>query len=145
MATLSGAQVAQKWKQRMAAAAPQVKAGVMAVQTSPMEKAASKAQEYAAGVARAVEDGTYQAGLRSVSLDEWKTATAGKGADRIAAGAAAAETKQAAFFDWLLPKTDAVKASCATMPRGTKEDSRARMNRAFDMMSQVKYKGRPRS
>lgn len=145
MATLTGAQVAEKWKNRMANAAPQVKAGVMAVQSSPMEKAAQRADAYAAGVARAVEQGTYQAGLRAVSLDDWKTATAGKGADRIASGAAGAMAKQAAFFDWLLPKTDQVKATIAAMPKGSKEDSRARLNKAFDMMSAIKYKGRPRS
>lgn len=143
MANLTSQQTADKWKNRMAQAVPQMKAGVMAVQSSPMEKAAAKAAEYAAGVQRAVDQGTYQAGLRKVSLDSWKTATAGKGADRVAAGAAAAVDKQVAFFDWLLPKTDAVKAAVQGMPKGTKEDSRARMMRAFDMMSATKYKGRP--
>lgn len=144
MATLTEQQAADKWAQRMAGSTPQVKAGVMAVQSSPMEKAASRADAYAAGVARAVEQGTYQAGLRAVSLDDWKAATAGKGADRIASGASQAKDKMTRFFQWLLPKTDAVKSAVAAMPKGTKEDSRARLNRAFDMMSSVKYKGRPR-
>lgn len=144
MATLSGQQAADKWASRAASAVPQTKAGIMGVQSSPMEKAAARADAYAAGVQRAVEQGTYQAGLRAVSLDQWKAATAGKGADRIASGASAAKDKMAAFFEWLLPKTDAVKAAVAGMPKGTKEDSRARLNRAFDMMSSIKYKGRPR-
>lgn len=144
MATLTDQQAAEKWASRMAASTPQVKAGVMGVQSSPMEKAANRAEAYAAGVARSVEQGTYQAGLRAVSLEDWKAATAGKGADRIASGASQAKSKMTTFFQWLLPKTDAVKAAVAAMPKGTKEDSRARLNRAFDMMSSVKYKGRPR-
>lgn len=142
MATQSPQQVAAKWKNRTVSAVPQMKAGVQAVTSSPMEKAAARADEYLAGVQRAVTEGTYQAGLRSVSLQEWKDATAGKGADRVAAGAAAAEQKMADFMGQLLPVTDRVKQATAAMPAGKGEAARARMNAAFDMMSQFRYRKR---
>ena len=114
----------------------------MAVTASPMEKAAARADDYVAGVQAAVASGKWQNNLRAVTLQQWQAATAGKGADRIAAGAAAAVEKQTQFFAQLLPVTERVKTAARAMPSGKGEAARARMNMAFDMMSQFRYQKR---
>lgn len=134
--------VVQKWTRNMTAAIPTIKAGVMAVTTSPMEKAAQAAQLYAQRVQDSVNNGTYQAGLRSVSLQEWQALTADKGTQRIAQGVQAAQSKVAAFQAQLQPYTDRVKQTVAQMPKGSPSDADARMLAAVNMMRQFKFQRR---
>jgi hypothetical protein len=134
--------VLAKWTRNTVAAIPTIKAGVMAVTTSPMEKAAQAADRYAQGVQQAVTNGTYQAGLRSVSLADWQSATADKGTQRINQGVQAAQTKMGNFLTQLLPFTDRVKQQIASMPKGQPSDADARMLAAVNMMRSFKYQKR---
>lgn len=137
--TQNPADVANKWKQRLVASVPQIKAGVMAVTKSPMAAAAQQKAAYVAGVQRAADSGKWEAGLASVTLQQWQDATANKGAARIATGAEQATPKMTTFLQQLLPFTAQVKATVAAMPKGTVEDSIARATAAIRMMSQFRF------
>lgn len=118
------AQAAKNWQAGMANSGEKLKAGIQAVQESPMEKAAAAADRYAAGVQRSVSDGTYQAGLRAVSLQQWKDAAINKGVNRVASGAAAAVPKMQAFLERFLPHLANVVSGLP--PRGDMETNIAR-------------------
>ncbi len=122
-------QAAQNWARGMANSTEKIRAGISAVTESPMQKAAARAEAYALGVQRAVADGTYQAGLESVSLDDWKRASLEKGVNRIAGGAEASKPKFAQFMTDFLPHVQAGVA--ALPPRGTVEQN---IERAVAMM-----------
>lgn len=112
-------QVANKWKQAMSAATQAITDGVNAVQVSPMQKAAARADAYAAGVQRSVAEGKYQAGLNKVSLADWKQAMTSKGIPRIAAGVTMAAPKVQQFMAQFLPHVYAARdALNSSMPRG---------------------------
>lgn len=133
----------EKYIRNLTSAVPAIKASIMAVTESPTQKAAAKAEEYVRGVQRAKESGKWQEGLRAVSLEDWKRATADKGAARIATGAMEAKGKMQAFFSQLLPHTAALSQQIAQMPKGSEADSVARMMANFDGMRRFRFvKGR---
>lgn len=125
-------QAAANWSRGMSSSTEKWKQGVQAVQDSPTEKAANRADAYAAGVQRAVADGSYQRGLRAVSLQQWKNQTLTLGATRIAGGAAAAVPKMEAFMTNWLPFIGQVVASLP--PRG---DLQTNINRAVTVMNKA--------
>lgn len=138
----SAQQVAAEWRKGLTNSASKIRDGVMAVTSSPMMKAAQQADAMLAGVQRAVESGKWQEGLASVSLEEWKTATAEKGVQRLVSGATAAEGKVVEFMSQLLPYTERVSAQIAAMPSATQEDRRQKMLTNFDLMTQFKFRKR---
>lgn len=142
MANLNAADVAELWAKQMAANVGKMKAGVMAVTESPMEKAAAAADRYADGVRRAVEEGRYQEGLRSVSLGDWQRLTAEKGSQRIAQGVKEAMPKMQAFLAQLLPYAAQVSKEVQGMAKGSLQDSAARMLKNMELMSQFRFRKR---
>lgn len=123
---LSPSQAADKWSRNLGAATTAIQQGVNNVTTSPTEKAARNVEAYAAGVQRAVADGKYVAGLRRVSLEEWKRSMLEKGIQRIASGASAAKPKMESFMTTFLPHIEAGKRALESMPRGSFEQNMAR-------------------
>lgn len=141
MAMLNPQAVSDKWARNLGAAGEAIKAGVQAVSVAPTDKAAAAADRYAAGVARAVTDGKYQAGLRRVSLEDWKQATLRKGLNRIAAGATEGKSKMTAFLSDFIPHLEAGQRMLDSMPRG---DLQTNIQRAVSMMqhnAQFKRRG----
>ncbi len=127
---LSAQQIAAKWARNLTGATEAMRDGVQAVTISPTEKAAAQAQAYADGVARAVADGRWQAGLRRVSLDSWKQSMLNKGVPRIATGASNAQPKFEAFMNDFMPYVRSGQNAIASMPRG---DFAVNMQRAYAM------------
>ncbi len=127
--------IAQLWGQRMAAAGERMKAGINAVTENPAEKAAAAAPKYLAGVQRAMAEGKYEAGLRKVTLQGWKTKMLNKGISNMQTGAREAVPDMQAFLTDFLPFAAQVSDQVKAMPSGTKEDSRARMLANFEAMS----------
>ena len=123
----SAADAAAKWKRSMASAGQAYSEGVDRVEDSPMEAAEAASDRMIQGVTEAVADGRYAAGLRRVSLAEWKQRTKTLGAQRLAQGAAESEARtreamQENFAD--------IQSVLATLPpRGTIEQNleRARL------------------
>lgn len=123
---------ADKWARNLSAAGEAIKAGVQAVTVAPTEKAAQRADAYAAGVARSVADGKYQAGLRKVTLADWQNKVLRVGLPRLAAGAAENKSKVQSFLTEFLPYVEAGQRMLESMPRG---DLQTNIQRAVAMMN----------
>ena len=126
MPKLSPAEAHEKWKNRLTNAVPDVKAGIMRVTESPMVKAAAQEDKWIAGLQRAKASGKFKRGLLNVSLQDWQEKAANVGADRIPAGAAAAEKKQTDFYSKLFPFEEKLQAKIKGMGNTTRADSIAR-------------------
>lgn len=119
-------QVAQKWANRLNAATTEITNGVNAVVDNPAEQAIAKKQKLVQNFNAAVNDGRWERGLRSVTLQSWKDSMLTKGLPRIGQGATAGQPKMAAFMQALLPYQENLKATVDNMPDLTIEDSVAR-------------------
>lgn len=134
----NAATVAALWMQRASSAGEKMKAGVNSVTENPAEKAAAAAPAWLAGVQRAAAEGSFEKGLQSVTLQDWKTKMINKGIPNMATGVREAAPAMQRFLQDYLPFVAQVSDEIAAMPKGTKEDSRARMNAAFERLSSYK-------
>jgi hypothetical protein len=138
MAKLNPNEFAEKWQRRLSAAAPDIQKGVSRVDISPTEKAAAKQDKMLANVTASIQSGKWAAGLRRVSISDWKAATINKGIPRLTQGVQGAAPKVANFANQLLPYQDSLQSQLANMPDLTLEDSIARMNTWVRGMSKFK-------
>lgn len=122
MAMPTAAAAAQKWSQNLGAAVPRYTAGVQAVTQAPGAAAAAAVDRYVAGV----QAGTsrFVANSQAVTLQQWQNAAVNKGAQRLASGASAAESKVASVFNSLFPYIAQVQGSLP--PRGNLDQNIAR-------------------
>lgn len=120
-------QVAQKWSNRLSQSGEAIRQGVQAVNESPTQKAAARADAYVAGIQRAVADGKYQRGLERVSLEDWRRAMLEKGVQRISTGASQAQPKMESFLQEFLPHVESGQRMLESMPRGSLEQNVQRM------------------
>ena len=127
----SPAQVATNWRNGMANSNAKLVAGVNAVTEAPTAKAARRIDAMVAGVQRAAANGDIQRGLERVTLEDWRKAMLEKGANRVSAGAAAAEPKFRDFMTEFLPHVEAGVRKLESQPRG---DTEANIARAVTMM-----------
>lgn len=122
MAMPTPAAAAQKWATDLGGAVTRYTDGVNAVQTSPGQLAAQAADRYVAGVQANVQK--FATNSAALSLQDWKTAATGKGAQRLASGATAAQPKMQAVFTQLFPYIEQVRSSLPA--RGDLEQNIAR-------------------
>ena len=127
MAKLTPQQFAEKWQRRLQSAAPDITNGINRVDVSPTEKAATKQAKMLQNLTESVQSGKWAAGLRRVTLADWKKAAVEKGVPRIAQGASGAAGKVANFASQLLPFQDTLSGQIKSMPDLTLEDSINRM------------------
>lgn len=138
MAKLTPQEFAEKWQRRYSAAAPDMSRGVQRVDVSPTEKAAGKREKMLQNLTAAVQSGKWEAGLRRVTLNDWKKAYIDVGIPRASQGANAATPKVSAFASQLLPYQDSLKSKIEGMPDLTLEDNIARMTTWIRGMAQFK-------
>lgn len=138
MAALNAADVTAKWAKNTKEAGKSYEAGIQAVDSSPMEAAANKADKYLQGVQDAVSSGKFQSALRGVSLNDWKQAAITKGARRLSDGVTAAVPKMQAVMTQLLPQIQAIQSQVRAMPDTTESDREARMVENMRRMRQIK-------
>lgn len=123
--------------QGVAQRADKIREGIGAVTVSPGVKAAEQIDKLVQNFLAAVSDGTLEASLRGVDLEDWKSAALA-GVAKIGPGMerkrAVIEAFHAALQDYQLRYTQEIDR----MPSTTLEDSRARMNRNFDAMSEFR-------
>ena len=119
-------QIVDKQIARAQAAAPDYVAGVSAVTEAPNTKAAAKKDKYAANVAAAVANGTYEQANLAVGLAGWQGPAKEKGGARYAPGVAAAKPKLLAFQTAYQPVRQAVAAKVNAMPDDTFEQRLAK-------------------
>lgn len=136
MAHGTAEEVYQKWARNLTNSVADVKAGIDRVTESPMQKAAANEEKWFQGLQKAKSSGKFKRGLMNVTLEQWKAKTRDVGADRIPAGATAAQEKSVSFYGKLLPYVDKVKAEVAKMGNVTLQDSIARMTKAVTMMAE---------
>ena len=127
MAKLTATEFQEKHARRLKAAVEDVRKGIDRVTENPCEKAAAKQDKMLTNLTAAVTSGKWAAGLKRVSLEDWKKNARDIGVNRIAAGIDGAKTKVIAFAEQLLPHIDREKAKIANMPDVTLDDNINRM------------------
>lgn len=127
MAKLTASEFQEKHARRLKAAVEDVRKGIDRVTENPCEKAALKQDKMLTNLTAAVTSGKWAAGLKRVSLEDWKKNARDIGVNRIAAGIDGAKTKVIAFAEQLLPHIDREKAKIAAMPDVTLDDNINRM------------------
>ena len=140
MAKLTPEQYAEKQARNLKNSLPDIRAGIERVSTAPGVAAAAAQTRMKDNLNRAIDDGRWAAKVRGVSLEEWKSAALNKGVDRIAAGIDQAHDKQVQMAGRLLAAVDSSAAKSNAMPKGTIQDSIARMTAFVEDMH--KFKGK---
>ena len=110
------------------------KEGILGVTSSPMEKAAAKANEWASGVQRALADGSFVNGLRKVSLSQWQQSASTKGVTAYSNGITHAKDKMRAFIQQNQPFWAQVSEQARAMPKGDLEAGIARVRMVCQAM-----------
>lgn len=139
MAKLTAQQIAAKWSRNYTGSSEQMKQGANAVTVSPTQKAIQAKDRYIAGVQRAFNDGTYEAGLSRVTLADWKQAYIEKGIANAAAGAKLGAIKLERHEREFGPVRDQIVASLP--PRGTPEENIQRMVAFVRAMRDARMRG----
>jgi hypothetical protein len=127
MAKLTAAEFQEKHSRRLKAAVEDVRKGIDRVTEAPTAKAAAKQDKMLTNLTRSITDGKWAAGLKRVSLEEWKRKARDVGVNRIAAGIDAAKDKVVSFAEDLLPHIDRGSEKIKTMPDVTLDDNINRM------------------
>ena len=138
MSKLTPAQFQEKHARRLKASVEDVRAGIDRVTENPCELAAAKQDKMLTNLTAAVQSGKWAAGLKRVSLEDWKKKARDIGVNRIAAGIDAAKPKVIAFAEVLLPHIDRQLEKIKGMPDVTLDDNINRMTSFIRGMSEMK-------
>ena len=140
MARLTPEEYASKQARNLKNSLPDIRSGIERVSTAPGASAAAAQSRMKDNLIRSIDDGRWAAKVRGVSLEEWKTAALTKGVDRIAQGIDQAHDKQVQMAGRLLAAVDSSAQKANAMPKGTIQDSIARMTTFVEDMH--KFKGK---
>lgn len=135
MARLNPGQYAEKLIRRLSQAGADMRAGVEGVTENPMEAAADKADEWQQKMMLAETKAKFTAGLRRVSLPDWKKRMVEVGIPRVASGVEAARSKIERFATAFLPHAANISAEVKAMPGVTLEDGIARATHTIRRMA----------
>ncbi|MEN4013997.1 MAG: hypothetical protein ROW48_18350 [Bellilinea sp.] len=138
MAKITPQEFAEKWARRLSAATPDIQRGVNRVDQSPTEKAAAKKDKMLANLTAAVQGGKWEAGLRRVTLADWKKQILEKGVPRISQGVQGAQGKVGEFASQLLAYQEGLVNQISNMPDLTLEDNINRMTTFIRGMSKFR-------
>ncbi len=138
MSKLTPQEYTEKHARRLKASTPDIARGIDRVSENPCEKAAAKQDKMLQNLTAAVTNGKWAAGLKRVSLEDWKKKARDVGVNRIAAGIDAAKDKVTAFAEQLLPHIDREREKLANMPDLTLDDSINRMTSFIRGMANFK-------
>jgi len=140
MAKLTPEEFAEKHNRRTKAALEDMRAGVERVKEAPTLKAAAKQEKMRARLLEAIESGKWAAGLKRVSLEDWKQKMIDVGINRVSAGLDANKKKVEEFAAQLLPYIEEGQKKIEKMPDVTLEDNINRMTAFIRHMSKFKRK-----
>jgi hypothetical protein len=129
---------AQKWKNRLSAATPDIQAGIQSVTSAPGAAAAAQAAAWQANVIAAADK--WKRNVSRVSLDQWKQAAL-DGVGRIAQGANSKVGKMESFLTEFQPHLERVQQALQSMPRGSLEQNLGRMIENARRNAQFKRSG----
>ena len=139
MAKVTPEQYAEKQARNLKNSLPDIRRGIENVSSAPGQKAAAAQQRMKDNLNKSIDDGRWAKKVSGVSLEEWKSAALNKGVDRIASGIDNAQPRQIAMGGRLLAAVDQSASKVRAMPKGTLQDSIARMTAFVTDMS--KFKG----
>lgn len=140
MSKLSAKEVTEKHARRLKGSIEDMRLGIEKVTVAPTIQAAAKQEKMKAKVVAAIDSGKWAAGLRAVSLEEWKSKITTKGLPRIASGIDGASAKVEKFYSQLLPHIDKTQADVKKLPDLTLEDSINRMSTFVRGMAKFSFK-----
>lgn len=140
MARVTAQEYAEKHARRLKGSLEDIRRGVQRVTEAPGEAAARAQDTMKTKLVQSIDDGTWAAQTRAVTLPDWQKATLDKGVNRIAAGVDAALPRQAAMAERLLQAVDASVAIVNRTKRGTLEDNITRMVTYAREMAQRKLR-----
>lgn len=138
MAKLTATEFQEKHARRLKAAVEDVRIGIDRVTENPCEKAAAKQDKMLTNLTAAVSSGKWSAGLKRVSLEEWKRKARDIGVNRIAAGIDGAKEKVVSFAEVLLPHIDRGLEKIKGMPDLTLDDNINKMTSFIRHMADLK-------
>ena len=138
MAKLTATEFQEKHARRLKAAVEDVRRGIDRVTENPTEKAAAKQDKMLTNLTASVTSGKWAAGLKRVTLEDWKRKARDIGVNRIAAGIDGAKEKVISFAEVLLPHIDRGVEKIKGMPDITLDDSINRMTTFIRHMSELK-------
>lgn len=118
---------AEKQIRRAQEAAGDYVNGVNDTQKNPMQRAKAKKEKLKLNFNAAIDNGSWEAGLDSVSFEEWKRLASSKGGERYASGVQAASDDIAAFHAEFAPIVARVQAEVEGMADTTQEQRLQRM------------------
>lgn len=127
-----------KWKRNTAAATQAMKDGVADVSVSPGERAIAAKDKYIRNVNEAYNNGSYEAGLRSFSVGDWKQAMVDKGIPNMAQGVSKMSARSAANITAALNQANAIKSECDAMPNNSQADALAKVAKSMEMWKAYK-------
>jgi hypothetical protein len=137
---LSSSQISDKWNRRMKSSVTDIQNGIDAVTENPAAKAIEKQDKMLQNLTQAITNGKWAAGLRDVTLSDWKTKTKDKVGQRLASGVDGAMEKRKKFDSYLVNQLNAVLPEVNAMPDMTLEDSVNRVRRVMEHMHNNPYK-----
>lgn len=135
------ATVVAKWQARTQAASQDYVDGARNTTKDPTALAVAAGQRYISQVQEAFNSGRWARGLQRAGKAGWLAGVEGKGAQNFSNGVANATDKAMTAFTRLLAYEANVQNQVNAMPNITAADRKARMNRAFDLMSAYKTAG----
>lgn len=139
LAKLTPEEYAEKQARNLKNSLPDIRLGIERVSSAPGAAAAAAQSRMKDNLNKAIDDGRWAAKVRGVTLEEWKDKALTKGVDRIGPGIDAARQSQIQMAGRLLAAVDQSAAKARAMPKGTLQDSIARMTTFVTDMA--KFKG----
>jgi hypothetical protein len=137
---LSANEISDKWNKNMKSSVSYIQAGIDKVTENPAEKAIAKQDKMIQNLTQSVNSGKWAAGLRGVSLADWKQQTKEKVGSRLASGVDGAMSKRQKFDAYLVNTLNGVLPEVANMPDMTLEDSVNKVRRVMEHMHNNPYK-----
>lgn len=132
----------EKWKRQMAQAGEAVKQGVQTTTESPGVRAAAQKEKYGRNVMESLNNGTYERGQLSYSLQDWQQSMTGKGIGNMINGASKLDARATRALQEQLEAANQVAAQVAGMPTGTLEEGIAKAAATIRLMAQTGRRSR---
>lgn len=129
----SAAKLAEKWKRNLQGAAQTMRDGVRDMKVNPMEEAIKAKDLMRERLLAAIDSGKWEAGLRAVSVKDWKDMMTEFGISRAVEAAAKKQDKVEEFLKEWLPVAEAISIRAKDMPSGTEQDALEKVRMMMQM------------
>lgn len=140
MAKVTAEEFAEKWNRRLKGALEDIRRGVEKLDKNPAELAVQKKEKMKQRLIEAIDSGKWEAGLKRVTLEDWKQKMLNKGINRIPAGVDEALPDVEDFARELLPHIEVGRKKIEGMPDLTLEDNIRRMEEFIRHMAKFRRK-----